>query len=143
MTFRSSSTPFYCSRHFTLSSAKGIAASQHTPLSGPQGPWPRLVSFRALSQENTKPQNTPVHKPRHKPSGYALVNLSITLKPLGPAVVQTQTHKPTSWTRSQSQTALQPDAHQNKNTDVVYSSLVSPLESLSTQLRTKHSPRHE
>lgn len=50
-------------------------------LSDPQGLWLHLMSFQVASPDNTNYQNTQVHKPRLQPSGYALVNLFITLKP--------------------------------------------------------------
>lgn len=60
-----------------------------------QGPWLHLLRFGVLSPDNTNHQNTQVET-RLQPFGYALVNLSITLKLVGPAVVQTQSHNPIS-----------------------------------------------
>lgn len=60
-----------------------------------------LMSFWVVNPDNTNHHNTLLHKPRLYPSGYTLVNLSITLKPLGPAVIQTQTHNPHSQNHKQ------------------------------------------
>ncbi len=63
----------------------------HTSLN-PPGPWLHLVSFGA---DNTNHQNTPVHKTRLQPAGYALVNLSITLKASGPCCCPDTNTQPT------------------------------------------------
>lgn len=74
---------------------KQTGLTPHTSLSPPEV-QAASRELRALCSDNTNHQNLLFHKSRLRPSGYALVNRSITLKPLGPAVVQTQTHIPHS-----------------------------------------------
>lgn len=61
-----------------------LTVHTHTSLRPPapllKCPGLHLVSFQALGPDNTNHQNTPVRKPRLQPPGYALVNLSITLR---------------------------------------------------------------
>lgn len=65
------------------------------PSLSPREPWLHLVSFQLLGPDNTNHQNTLVHKPRLQPSGYALVNPSITLKASGPCCCPDTNIQPT------------------------------------------------
>lgn len=89
MSFWSPLTPFNCPWYLPLSNQPHSTHFSQPP----KGPWLHHVSFQALCPDNTNHQNTLVHKPRLQPSGYALVNLSITLKTSGPfCCPDTNTH---------------------------------------------------